>query len=219
MLLILFFHEIGHLIFIKLKKLEVISITILPFGCYINCNIDKNKTNEEELIIYSAGVFINIILLILGLFLPFSDSFKTFNIILLIFNILPIYPLDGFMIITSILSNFMPYKKVMKLMGIISLLFLILLTFITVFFHLGLNSILFTIYLFKLTIDYLRYQKKNFKSFLLSKILYPNNRLQNKKINNDTLIIDNIYKGKNNYYILENKLIYEEEIIKFLLFQ
>ena len=108
-------HELGHALAAKLVGVEVKSIVIWLLGGFTNLN-DPPEKPVHRLIIYAAGPLVTFFLgflfggafLIMRTFLPSrvpllgTQTFLTFflalavlNLSLFIFNILPVYPLDG----------------------------------------------------------------------------------------------------------------------------
>lgn len=122
---VLIFHELCHLIFIKLFKQNLQLIEITAFGGMIHCRIEAKFL--EEVIIYSAGIIGNLIIFII--FKNQTGMFKTieeYNKLMLVINSLLIYPLDGFKIYNLFLSNIMSERNseiVSFFTSIISLMF------------------------------------------------------------------------------------------------
>ena len=122
-------HELGHLIACLCFKVEVKKITILPFGFNLQLKDYVELKPIQELIIYMAGpamYFFNAILLsFLYQKHIFSEVTYLFamngNLAINLFNLLPIYPLDGFRILNSALQMFTPYKQSLKFSCIFSL--------------------------------------------------------------------------------------------------
>lgn len=115
--LIVFVHEFGHVIFFKLFKVKIQSITFYPFGGITKVEKEINFPIIKELIIAIGGILAQILLLVVFNFLKrnnvisleFFNTFLTFNTSLAFFNLLPIIPLDGSIIIRSIFDMFYPY--------------------------------------------------------------------------------------------------------------
>lgn len=132
--LIIFFivilHELGHVFFIKLFKYKIIDITIYPFGGIIKTDKDINTPPNKELLIASGGIIAQMILFIVISFLPINILTKEllykYNLSIMFFNILPIIPLDGSIIINSLLNKVFSYKISYYLYIIISILFTII---------------------------------------------------------------------------------------------
>lgn len=117
-------HEAGHTITAVILGKKVYSIRVLPVG--INANFSENTLfGRQNIIIYIAGPIVNIILSLAGLIVYsycLQDSndmlfFITANLYLAIFNLLPVIPMDGGMIIREILwghIGFFSAKKYLK---------------------------------------------------------------------------------------------------------
>ena len=119
-IIVLFIHELGHLIFILMNKIRINYIKITAFGCYIDIDTN-NLLIHQEISIYLGGIFFNMISL--GFF---EEDYLLLTKLIILFNILPIYPLDGYRIIKSLLAYFVSYKKVLYITNIISILTIIL---------------------------------------------------------------------------------------------
>ena len=103
---IVLFHEIGHISIGLLLKWKIEQIIILPFGCLTMFNEYINRPLIEEFLICIAGpIFQMIYYLIMSNF--FELSYVHYR--LLLFNLLPIIPLDGSKILNLILNKKMPF--------------------------------------------------------------------------------------------------------------
>lgn len=106
------FHESFHIITAKILNCPVNRIEISMFGG--TCNIDmSNCKRKYKVFIYISGVFSNVLIITLFLNSDFiyKDTIINYNIIMIIFSLLPIYPLDGY----RILSCYLPYKLIKKI--------------------------------------------------------------------------------------------------------
>ena len=127
------------------------------------------------------------------------------NLSILLFNLLPIIPLDGYLILSSILNIWIPYLKSNILSIIISIITLII--FILYSYNYKINSIfVISFLLYKLYI-YLKEYKYIHNKFILERMIYD---IPYSKI---------IYKYKYSpYYLKLNKYYYfnyksEKEVI------
>ena len=208
--LVAFIHELCHLLACVIFKIKVSSFTILPFGATLDvANID-NINSFKQIIIYIAGpfsFFINLIWIHLLFNYQFINllTFKFIsnaNLIMCLLNLLPIFPLDGFIIVKAILQICFPYKNVLKISLIISLISFIGFCIYNIF---DFQPMVLFFLLFE-QIKYILSYENNYKSFLIYKTL-------NKKERKFKIITDyNMYKDLNNYKLEQNKILNDGEI-------
>ena len=214
---IVLIHEFGHYIVAKINNLHPDKIIIYPFGGITKLNSLINTKIEKELLVAISGLIFQSIYYLIIVILHQNNLirdyifnlFMTYHYSILIFNLLPIHPLDGAKILTLILSKFLPYKWTLKLNIIISI--------ITGLIILRINYYQFnytTILIITIIIDNLVkcYKSINyiFNKFLLERYLYKINLKKTKSINK----IDDMYKEK--YHIIKEKNAYltEKQVLK-----
>lgn len=137
-------HEMGHLLAGLLLGMKPEKIEIKPFGFSINFRLTTKDYNKKikkanlleikKFIIALAGPITNLIIIIIALNMK-GNIWQILiiiytNILLIIFNILPVYPLDGGRIIKCILHIFIGRKKAIKYSYTISFITTIILTLI-----------------------------------------------------------------------------------------
>ena len=213
---IILFHDLGHILFMKLYKIKVQKIEILPFGSIILSDINYNLKSTHMLLISLAGILFQLILYIVFYYLFYFgfinnisyDIFLFFNKTLIIFNLLPIIPLDGSKILISLLEMLVSFKLALKITNIISLFTIII--FIA-FNNINFNLILLSVYLLFKTYVEIKEHKLIYNKFLLERYIHKYNYKKIKNINHINRIHKNKFNFINNtseYKILSKKFNY-----------
>ena len=183
-------------------KYKIDKIIILPIGSLTIFNTKINNKLYKELLVTVMGPIFQIILLFL------LTKYNKYNIYLLIFNLLPIYPLDGHKILCILFYKILPYKITNYIGLFISIILLIILVILRP------NSILiylvFIVYLYQIYKEY-----KNipyiFNKYLFERYLYKIKYKKNKDIKG--INVDKMYKYKTHTFYNKNKIFEEEEIL------
>lgn len=206
---IVIFHEFGHFFVARLLNYEITDITIYPFGGISHIEKDLNTPIKDEILIAIAGVSFQLVLGVLVYFLPFSintqELFFKYNIGILLFNLLPIIPLDGSIILKCILNKFFSFKMSYILYIILSIVFIIIYVWSNFWFSLN-NYLMITLFLYKL-IDAIKNYKYIFNRFLLERHLHDYNfkYLSTKKGDINILKLDTYQYFKDNNKITSEK--------------
>ncbi len=102
-MLIIFVHECGHLTFAFLFKWNIDKVLFLPFGGMIKFHEKLNRPIYQELLIVIGGPLFQVL---------FYQIYPTiYHYPLLLFNLLPIYPLDGSKILFLFCNLFISYYR------------------------------------------------------------------------------------------------------------
>lgn len=128
---IVFVHEMGHVFAARMYGIKVISVQMLPFGGVAVMEDAGDITAGREIVIALAGPLQNVLLIGASLLLhvagmwdgPFLNYFIQSNLLIALFNLLPILPLDGGKISQALCSLAMPYYATLIWSYRISLLF------------------------------------------------------------------------------------------------
>ena len=200
-------HELGHLLTAKLFGIEVDKIYIYPFGGIAKFHLPENYSIYKELIILINGPLFQELakIILVYLFPKYSNIIIIYHYSILIFNLLPIYPLDGGKLINLLLSLISPYKKSLVLSIIISYI-IVFIIFIININSIKLNTLILVFFLlYKINIEENNINYK-YENFLLERYL-NNYKFKKKKVINDS---NNFYK-ENNHIIKDNNNYYFEE--------
>lgn len=175
-------HELGHLIAGLALKLKPENIEITPYGLSIKLKTNIKDLNKKlgkgnnlelkKIIIALAGPLTSLILSIIFIYIdPIiiekQDAIYS-NILILLFNLIPIYPLDGGRIIKGILHIKFGNRFARKVVNIMSNIIMVILSFIfsmAVFYFQNIAYFLICIFLWCITLEennkYRNYMKIN----------------------------------------------------------
>lgn len=129
---LVFLHELAHLSAALCIGLKPCRIVFFPFGVNLKLKNSIIGALSDEIILYISGPLLNAVLAILSLFFNKNQYFNIFyynNLGLFLFNILPILPMDGGILMKKILSARVGYRKsesILKYTSVVLILFLIL---------------------------------------------------------------------------------------------
>lgn len=177
---IIIFHELGHLMAASHYRYNINKIHLYPFGGYIEFNDKINRSLFEEFIVLISGpltqIFFFLIVVMcyhLNIFNTYTyNLFINYHYSLLIFNLLPIYPLDGSKLVSILLCKIISFKRAHLMMLGISYIFLICTLLLSKYITLNVNIYL----LLALILSKLIMESKNhsniFNKFLLERYLY-----------------------------------------------
>ncbi|MBQ8845140.1 MAG: hypothetical protein IJ008_03900 [Clostridia bacterium] len=176
-------HELGHYVVSKRLGYKIENFSLSPYGVSIDIEGQKIE-NKDEILISLAGPVFNLITIffvtaiwwIFPIVFNFTYEFVNLNMIILLFNLLPLYPMDGGRVFVSIFSNFVKRKIALKfsiILNLITSIIFFILFIITCFISFNPTLILFPIFLILGCIDIgkeCRYEKidvfcKKFKNF------------------------------------------------------
>lgn len=104
-------HEFAHLIMMWICSVHPEGITFYGAGIKISSDKVQHCSYIQKLMIYSAGCVVNLLMSVIAMLL--SDySFVVVNIIIAIFNLLPLGMLDGAAILDTLIIRFSRSERV-----------------------------------------------------------------------------------------------------------
>ncbi len=115
-------HELGHVVMGLIMGFKIEKIQIMPLGLSVSFKVDIDDYNKKikkgnilqfkKIAISAAGPLTNLVLLLLVLNtninfkIVSNETLAYANIIIMLFNLLPIYPLDGGRILKELIHIF-----------------------------------------------------------------------------------------------------------------
>ena len=209
-------HEIGHYTIAKLLKFKVKKIIIYPYGGLTKIDDLINKSINKELLVAISGILVQLLFFLFitllykhGLLRNYTyNLYKEYNKTLILFNILPIHPLDGSKIIRLLFEKILPYKLSNKLVISLSIITIIILIISNIYNN---NYSFIMIIMILLHYIYDLYKNLNylFQRLLLERYLYKIT-YKNKKIINNR---NKIYKNKTHIIKTDKKYEKEEDFL------
>ncbi len=225
---IIFVHEWGHYIMARFFNWRIRRVVLLPFGGVLEVDEHGNRPFKEEFLVVLFGPVQHVWLTGVGLiFFHFElwshstlETFLFYNTTIFIFNLLPIWPLDGGKLLFLLFAYFQPFKKAhLQTLGA-SMLFLVIFSAICiVVFQIYLNLALILLFLlFSIYTEY-RHHYYVFLRFLLERLEQRRKAKRekflpvhsNEKVEN---IFKSFYKGANHVIVFRFHFKDERELLE-----
>ena len=152
-------HEMAHLIVGMLAGLRPKVFKINPLGVSVEFYMYQSRSSIKKIITYFAGPILNFAMGAIFMVLPIDENLKMkivyTNLLLGIFNLIPIIPLDGGKILKEILVKMIGNKDATIFMNRLTQVILVAFTLIYSVWILKLKN--FAIFLLILYLWYLKY--------------------------------------------------------------
>ena len=198
--LVILVHELGHIFAGFVLKWPILKVTIYPFGCMTTFNNKLNSSSIEEFLILIYGPLFQIL---------FNRIYpNNYHYFILIFNLLPIYPLDGSKIFFLLLNRITSYYYSYVYIFIISYITIIILL-INRFNFINLIILSYIIY------DVYKYIRS--LPNIMYMFYYERYKYRYKYKRNNIIMGNNkhkILKSRNNIFILKKACYNEYHILK-----
>ena len=201
-------HELGHILISLLFKWNIDKIIILPFGGLTKYNEIINRPLIEEFLIAISGIIFQIIFYLLVKDFIDYEYFSFINYFIILFNLIPIYPLDGSKILNIFFNIITSFKNSLVLTIIISYIFIII--FSLLFFNIN-KIIAFVLIFLMLEVNRLYKERKElFNKFLLERYLNEFKFKKKKTINN----VDKMKKDYRHLFYIDGRYLTENYFLK-----
>lgn len=201
---IVIFHELGHIIISLILGYKIKSIELFPFGGITKIDNIYNASFYKCFLISIMGVLFQMLL-----FIFFKDSFFVkMNYSIMLFNLLPIIPLDGSKILFELFALFLPFKKTIKCFYITSFIFIII--YILINFKYNFNNYLIIFLFIYKTIEIIKNKSLIYEKFILEKMFYD---IKYSHVKNKNELIIYYKKDTKYYYSLNGKILSDKDYL------
>lgn len=208
--ILILFHEAAHAMTAACFKWKVVKLTLLPFGGQLEVKSILNKPVCEELAVACSGPLFHILVHLLMICFqppfPLADELYHLNLQLLLFNLLPVWPLDGGRVVYSVANHLFPFKKSVYLTITVSSISLLAILLIL------LNGLQFQwalLYIYSAVCTWQLYLNRHLlhKQFLLEKWgdHASDHKVKTTVIKHSVnihILVNKLYKGRKQYFIL-----------------
>lgn len=211
-LFIVIFHEMGHIIASIFLGYKIKEVMIYPFGGLTKIDKHLNDHIYKDLLIALSGVLMQFILFLLCHFNIINNPFLAkYNLSIMLFNLMPIIPLDGSKIVFEVSNYFFSYQNALKVYTIISIISIIIYFLLNYHYQLN-NYLIISLFLVK-TYEIIKNKRLIYHKFILERRLYD---LDFAKIKNQNQALNNYHKDTKYYYHKKGKVIQEKDYLNSL---
>lgn len=229
---IVLIHEIGHVAMARELGWRVTEVQLLPFGGVATMEEAYATDPLDEIVIALAGPFLNVVMMAVSYVCWYVGAwteewarfFLVSNVTIALFNLLPIWPLDGGRIVQAVICWFMPYRKAALLSMTGSTLLAGLMVGLSGF-ELKINVLVIGLYLLAVNIQaFLRFPYQFFR-FLMEKYVRhaEENSIHAVSVHPSESVLEVSHKLRRGcshlFYVQGTGLLAEEQLLYALLFE
>ena len=167
--ILLIIHESGHAITGILLGYQLDKITIYPYGGVTTFNLPINIPLKKEFLILIMGPLMQVVGYVI--LKNYFNDIEVLHYTLLIFNLLPIYPLDGGKIFNILCNYSFNYLRSFYITVIVSIIGIIFLFYYHIV-HYNLNMLMMLIVLLIKIIEVYKKRYYYYNRLLLERFLY-----------------------------------------------
>lgn len=131
-------HELSHLVCGIILGFKANTLKVMPLGFSIEFEtvvedynkkvVKSNMITVKKIIVALSGPLINLLIVIFGIIFNIDSNIIYSNLLILIFNLIPIYPLDGGRILKNVFKIFFGNRKANRYINLVTNIFTIILT-------------------------------------------------------------------------------------------
>lgn len=201
-------HELGHILVAFFFHWQIDKIIILPFGGITIFKESLNKPLTQELCIAIAGPIFQMTFYFL--FGQYHPLFFLYHYSILLFNLLPIVPLDGSKMVSIFLHKFFSFKKTGYITLWVSIFTIIIILGYGYIKNYNISLIIILLFLVLEIIKQWGKQKYYFQKFLLERHLYNYHFKKEKVIDK----VEKMQKEKRHLFKIGQNYYTEKEILR-----
>ena len=148
-------HELGHIFAALGCGWRVRSMELLPFGGVAQVDEWGSTNTKDEILVALAGPLMNFVMILIAIFFQnihlwdaeWCEFFIQGNLLIALFNLLPIWPLDGGKIVQALLCSWYPFYRSIHLTILWSSLLVLFLFPLSFFIPAQINLMVICVYI------------------------------------------------------------------------
>ena len=209
-------HELGHVIVALLFNYKIKKMVIYPYGGVTKLDTIINTDINKDLLVSISGIilqmfyfFLTYLLYINGIVREYIyNLFLLYHKSMVIFNLFPIIPLDGFKILNLILSKYFNFNLSNNLSVLVSLVSIVIFMF-SGLYERNYSIILIIGILMKKIYQFYNKMSFVYNRFILERYLYNIEYKKKKIINNQYKMC----KNKSHFFLCNGKIMTEKAFL------